>query len=176
MTNLRRTLITGKLKRTSRWFKFGKSYESSEFGRHEKSSLSMIFHLCVSLYYTFPGLMSSFVSLDFLFHRSLNGEGNFNWRMLFPFDYLEAEKVMVVKKKVSWIMSESLFYEYFAIVFIRFLEHFVLYTSTLTDYPSIFLSPSASFLEFGYNRRTSSATSSRSDLGQRHIQSWRLYR
>lgn len=61
----------------------------------------MIFHLCVSLYYTFPGLMSSFVSLDFLFHRSLNGEGNFNWRMLFPFDYLEAEKVMVVKKKVS---------------------------------------------------------------------------
>ncbi|CAB3993920.1 myoferlin-like isoform X2, partial [Paramuricea clavata] len=35
-------------------------------------------------------------------YRSLNGEGNFNWRMLFPFDYLEAEKIMVVKKKLHF--------------------------------------------------------------------------
>jgi hypothetical protein len=33
--------------------------------------------------------------------RSLDGEGNFNWRMVFPFDYLAAEKIMVVKKKVK---------------------------------------------------------------------------
>ena len=32
--------------------------------------------------------------------RSLNGEGNFNWRMVFPFCYMPTEKVMVVRKKV----------------------------------------------------------------------------
>lgn len=35
-------------------------------------------------------------------YRCLNGEANFNWRMLFPFNYLEAEKVMVVKKKLHF--------------------------------------------------------------------------
>lgn len=32
-------------------------------------------------------------------YRSLNGEGNFNWRLIFPFKYLPAEEVMVIKKK-----------------------------------------------------------------------------
>lgn len=32
-------------------------------------------------------------------YRSLDGEGNFNWRLLFPFEYLPQEKVMVVRKK-----------------------------------------------------------------------------
>ena len=32
--------------------------------------------------------------------RSLDGTGNFNWRFLFPFLYIPAEKVMVVRKKV----------------------------------------------------------------------------
>jgi hypothetical protein len=31
----------------------------------------------------------------------MDGEGNFNWRMVFPFDYLPAEGIMVIKKKVS---------------------------------------------------------------------------
>lgn len=34
-------------------------------------------------------------------YRSLNGEGNFNWRFIFPFDYIPPEKVIAVKKKVS---------------------------------------------------------------------------
>ena len=34
-------------------------------------------------------------------YRSLDGEGNFNWRMVFPFNYLVAEQTMVVKKKVK---------------------------------------------------------------------------
>ena len=34
-------------------------------------------------------------------YRSLDGEGNFNWRMVFPFEYLPAENTMVVKKKVG---------------------------------------------------------------------------
>ena len=34
-------------------------------------------------------------------YRSLDGEGNFNWRFVFEFDYLPSEHVMVIKKKVS---------------------------------------------------------------------------
>lgn len=33
-------------------------------------------------------------------YRSLTGEGNFNWRFVFPFDYLVAEEKCVVTKKV----------------------------------------------------------------------------
>lgn len=36
-------------------------------------------------------------------YRSLGGEGNFNWRFVFPFDYLPAEQVCTVSKKVSAI-------------------------------------------------------------------------
>ncbi|TNN39739.1 Fer-1-like protein 6 [Liparis tanakae] len=32
-------------------------------------------------------------------YNSLTGEGNFNWRFVFPFSYLPAEKVIVVSKK-----------------------------------------------------------------------------
>ncbi|KAH9524694.1 hypothetical protein Btru_027538 [Bulinus truncatus] len=32
-------------------------------------------------------------------YRSLDGEGNFNWRMVFPFEYQVAEQTMIVKKK-----------------------------------------------------------------------------
>ena len=37
--------------------------------------------------------------------RSLNGEGMFNWRMLFPFEYMDAEKLLVVKQKVRRIIK-----------------------------------------------------------------------
>ena len=36
-------------------------------------------------------------------YRSLNGEGNFNWRFVFPFEYFPAEEKVVIKKKVSVI-------------------------------------------------------------------------
>ncbi|XP_059157039.1 myoferlin-like isoform X3 [Physella acuta] len=32
-------------------------------------------------------------------YRSLDGEGNFNWRMAFPFEYQVAEQTMIVRKK-----------------------------------------------------------------------------
>ncbi|CAI8014042.1 Myoferlin [Geodia barretti] len=32
-------------------------------------------------------------------YRSMDGEGNFNWRMVFPFEYLPPEQVIVIKKK-----------------------------------------------------------------------------
>lgn len=35
-------------------------------------------------------------------YRSLGGEGNFNYRFLFPFHYLPAEQVCVVDRKVTW--------------------------------------------------------------------------
>ncbi|XP_032874769.1 fer-1-like protein 6 [Amblyraja radiata] len=34
-------------------------------------------------------------------YNSLTGEGNFNWRFIFPFDYLPAEKLMVISKRHS---------------------------------------------------------------------------
>ena len=34
-------------------------------------------------------------------YRSLTGEGNFNWRFVYPFDYLVAEEKVVVSKKES---------------------------------------------------------------------------
>jgi len=40
----------------------------------------------------------------------LTGEGNFNWRFLFPFDYLVAEEKIVISKKeslFSWDETES---------------------------------------------------------------------
>lgn len=34
-------------------------------------------------------------------YHSLTGEGNFNWRFVFPFDYLAAEEKIVISKKES---------------------------------------------------------------------------
>ncbi|XP_019113109.2 fer-1-like protein 6 isoform X2 [Larimichthys crocea] len=34
-------------------------------------------------------------------YNSLTGEGNFNWRFVFPFSYLPAEKIIVVRKRES---------------------------------------------------------------------------
>ncbi|KAH7976872.1 hypothetical protein HPB52_020818 [Rhipicephalus sanguineus] len=34
-------------------------------------------------------------------YRSLTGEGNFNWRFVFPFDYLPAEEKIVISRKES---------------------------------------------------------------------------
>ncbi|KAM9850875.1 fer-1-like protein 6 isoform 2-T2 [Aulostomus maculatus] len=34
-------------------------------------------------------------------YNSLTGEGNFNWRFVFPFNYMPAEKVVVVRKRES---------------------------------------------------------------------------
>ena len=45
-----------------------------------------------------------------LLPRSLTGEGNFNWRFLFPFNYLAAEEKIVVTRKesvLSWDETET---------------------------------------------------------------------
>lgn len=43
-------------------------------------------------------------------YRSLTGEGNFNWRFTYPFEYLVAEEKIVISRKeslFSWDESES---------------------------------------------------------------------
>lgn len=43
-------------------------------------------------------------------YRSLTGEGNFNWRFIFPFDYLLAEEKIVISRKetlFSWDETET---------------------------------------------------------------------
>uniref|UniRef100_A0A8C9M1T2 Dysferlin n=1 Tax=Panthera tigris altaica TaxID=74533 RepID=A0A8C9M1T2_PANTA len=41
-------------------------------------------------------------------YRSLGGEGNFNWRFIFPFDYLPAEQVCTVSKKDAfWRLDKT---------------------------------------------------------------------
>jgi len=42
--------------------------------------------------------------------RSLTGEGNFNWRFIYPFDYLVAEERIVISRKdtmFSWDETET---------------------------------------------------------------------
>ena len=39
--------------------------------------------------------------------RSLTGEGNFNWRMVYEFDYLLAEQKLVTYQRVSKMLSFS---------------------------------------------------------------------
>ena len=38
-------------------------------------------------------------------YRSMDGDGNFNWRFVFPFEYIPSEQVMVVSKKVSLFLE-----------------------------------------------------------------------
>jgi len=40
-------------------------------------------------------------------YRSMDGEGMFNWRMVFPFKYMPEEKVMVVEKKEHFWSLDS---------------------------------------------------------------------
>lgn len=41
-------------------------------------------------------------------YNSLTGEGNFNWRFLFPFQYLPAEKQMVISKRENIFSLEKM--------------------------------------------------------------------
>jgi len=40
-------------------------------------------------------------------YRSLNGEGNFNWRFVFPLEYMPAENCVVVKKKEKFFSLDA---------------------------------------------------------------------
>lgn len=40
-------------------------------------------------------------------YRSLSGEGNFNWRFVFPFEYLSTENKIVIRKKESIFVADE---------------------------------------------------------------------
>ena len=40
-------------------------------------------------------------------YRCVGGEGNFNWRFVFPFEYLPQEKLLVVKKKEHFFSLDT---------------------------------------------------------------------
>lgn len=40
-------------------------------------------------------------------YRSLDGDGNFNWRFVFEFDFLPAEQLCLVSKKVKLVLANS---------------------------------------------------------------------
>ena len=40
-------------------------------------------------------------------YRSLTGEGNFNWRFIFPFQYQKAEERIVITRKVNVFHAET---------------------------------------------------------------------
>jgi len=46
-----------------------------------------------------PGMEEDKQKTD-VHYRSLDGDGNFNWRFIFNFDYLPAEELCLVTKKV----------------------------------------------------------------------------
>lgn len=46
-----------------------------------------------------PGMEEDKQKTD-VHYRSLDGDGNFNWRFVFDFDYLPAEQLCLVSKKV----------------------------------------------------------------------------
>jgi myoferlin len=53
------------------------------------------------------GLEEDVQSTD-IHYRSMDGEGNFNWRYVFEFDYLPAEQNMLIKKKEHfWSLDET---------------------------------------------------------------------
>lgn len=53
-----------------------------------------------------------------LYSRSLDGEGNFNWRFVFPFSYVPAEQVMEVRKKVG----QGQIYKFHLVNMLRFVK------------------------------------------------------
>ncbi|XP_063076869.1 myoferlin-like isoform X1 [Engraulis encrasicolus] len=56
-----------------------------------------------------PGMEEDKQKTD-VHYRSLDGDGNFNWRLVFPFDYLPAEQLCLVSKKEHfWSLDHTEF-------------------------------------------------------------------
>lgn len=64
--------------------------------------IKIIYTFCTQIFITswVKGLDGSKQETDVHFN-SLTGEGNFNWRFVFHFDYLPTEKEIIFKKKES---------------------------------------------------------------------------
>lgn len=60
-------------------------------------NIRCIFHYIFISWLTGPQDMQS----TDIHYRSLTGEGNFNWRFIFPFEYLAAEERIVLSRRES---------------------------------------------------------------------------
>lgn len=78
--------------------------------RHDLKITELISAI-ISMYNYILPYNVQFVKIDYgFFFRSLTGEGNFNWRFIFPFDYLVAEEKIVISRKetlFSWDETET---------------------------------------------------------------------
>lgn len=64
----------------------------------------VIIHACCICASWMPGMEEDKQKTD-VHYRSLDGDGNFNWRLVFGFDYLPAEQLCLVSKKVRLVAS-----------------------------------------------------------------------
>ena len=67
--------------------------------KRQMSIISMLLELTLkrSMMYTYACLL---VFLFCFVFRSMTGEGNFNWRLIFPFNYQRAEERIIIMRKV----------------------------------------------------------------------------
>lgn len=72
---------------------------SSFFFKHKKTS----YPNCSWM----PGMEEDKQKTD-VHYRSLDGDGNFNWRFVFEFDFLPAEQLCIVSKKVTLVYTSFL--------------------------------------------------------------------
>lgn len=88
------------------WYFVGQVWiKSTRVAIELKSSIELVLHVH-SL--SFPMFQLLLILLFYI--RSLTGEGNFNWRFIFPFDYLVAEEKIVISRKetlFSWDETET---------------------------------------------------------------------
>uniref|UniRef100_A0A8B9BXD4 Myoferlin n=1 Tax=Anser brachyrhynchus TaxID=132585 RepID=A0A8B9BXD4_9AVES len=72
-------------------------------------SVEASINMSVSTFSWMPGNEENKQKTD-VHYRSLDGEGNFNWRFVFPFDYLPAEQLCIVSKKEHfWSLDKTEF-------------------------------------------------------------------
>lgn len=72
---------------------------SSHFVATQTSMCESVECSCLSLPRWMPGMEEDKQKTD-VHYRSLDGDGNFNWRFIFNFEYLPAEQLCLVTKKV----------------------------------------------------------------------------
>lgn len=67
---------------------------------HKKNVNLLWYKLILTFFRWLKGQQEDKQDTDVHYH-SLTGEGNFNWRFIYPFDYLMAEEKIVISKKES---------------------------------------------------------------------------
>lgn len=78
-------------------------------------------------------------------YRSLDGDGNFNWRFIFEFEYLPAEQLCLVSKKVKQHNSVLLHFTVFSQIIL--LKKKKCFSSLNRSIFGVLIKPSSGFLQ-----------------------------